>query len=151
MAFFEWSAKLIDGTTIKEFDKKGKEHLFKEVIDVLNNVEVLTLSWDEKYASVNFKNGHFNINGENISFKDLSDRKEKYRPIYFKRVRQAISTGISNPNENIKYHIGYQITINSKNYQRILKVDNITKQMEFVEKNIMELPLWINFEVKYNE
>jgi len=141
MAFFEWSAKLSNSTIIKEHDKEGKEHLFKEVLDVLNDVEILTLSWDKKYASVNFKNGHFNINGEDISFKDISDRKERYRPIYFKRVRQVISTGTSNPNENIKYHIGYQITINDKNYQRILKVNNITKQMEFVEKNIMETTL----------
>ena len=141
MAFFEWSAKLSNSTIIKEHDKEGNEHLFKEVLDVINELEVLTLSWDKKYASVNFKNGHFNINGEDISFKDISDRKERYRPIYFKRVRQVISTGTSNPNENIKYHIGYQITINDKNYQRILKVNNITKQMEFVEKNIMETTL----------
>jgi len=138
MAFFEWSAKLSNSTIIKEHDKEGKEHLFKEVLDVINELEVLTLSWDKKYASVNFKNGHFNINGDDIAFKDLSDKKEKYRPIYFKRVRQAISTGINNPNENIKYHIGYQITINGKNYQRIVKIDNITKQIEFIEKNIME-------------
>jgi len=141
MAFFEWSAKLLDGTIINEFDEERKEHLFREVLDALDDVEELILTWNDKFASVNFKNGHFNINGEDISFKDLSDRNEKYRPIYFKRVRQAISTGNSNPNENIKYHIGYQITIGDKNYQRILQIDNITKQMEFLEKNIMEQTL----------
>jgi len=141
MAFFEWSVKLSNSTIINEFDKEGKEHLFKEVLDVLDDVEVLTLSWDKKYAEVNFKNGHFNINGEDISFKDISDREEKYRPIYFKRVKQSLTTVGMKPSENIKYHIGYQITIDGKNYQRILKIDNITKQMEFVEKNIVEKPL----------
>ena len=141
MAFFNWSAKLTDGTIVNEFDKEGKEHLFREVLDVIDELKTLTLKWDKKSASVDFTNGHFNINGDDISFKDLSDREETYRPIYFKRVRQSIGTGNIDPNENIKYHIGYQITIGGKNYQRILRVDNISKQIEFVEKNIMELPL----------
>jgi len=134
---FKWSAKLIDGTVIDEIDKEDKEHLFKEVIDRIDDLRELKLFWDNRFATVNLETGHFNVNGEDFGFEGLSDRTEQYRPIYFKRVKRTISNipGLEDT-PNIKYHIGYQITIDGKNYQRVLQIDNLTKNMEFLEKNI---------------
>ena len=140
---FDWSAELTDGTIIKEIDCEGKEHLFKEVLDNIDKLKTLTLSWEDKFATVDLTNGHFNINGEDVAFGGLSDRTGvKYRVIYFKRVRQTMSTDLRHKGvKNIKYHLGYQITIDGKNYQRILQIDNLTKEMCFVEKNIIKEPL----------
>ena len=134
---FIWEAELLDGTIIKEIDSAGKEHLFQEVIDILDKVKILTLSWNDKFASVNLINGHFDINGTDLGFKGISDLENvKYKLIYFKRVKQILSTSGTDKIDNIKYHLGFQVNIDGKNYQRILLIDNDSRNTEFIEKNI---------------
>jgi hypothetical protein len=139
---FNWSVELLNGSIINEFDDNGNEHLFKEVLAVINEVKLMTLSWGNKYVKVNLLNGVFNINGNEFSFKGLCHLEGVvYKLIYFKRVTQILSTGGTEKNPNIKYHIGYQVNINGKNYQRIIRIDNISKSMEFLEKNVRAEPL----------
>ena len=134
---FMWQVQLNDDSIISEFDEQGNEHLFKEVLDRLSDVKILSLYWESKVASVDLTDGSFLINGEKISFNGISNRTEPYRLIYFKRVQKTFNI----PEPNIKYYLGYQITIDGVNYQRLLQIDNISKQIEFVEKNVGALPL----------
>ena len=134
---FMWQVQLNDDSIISEFDEQGNEHLFKEVLDRLSDVKILSLYWESKVASVDLTDGSFLINGEKVSFNGISNRTEPYRLIYFKRVQKTFNI----PEPNIKYYLGYQITIDGVNYQRLLQIDNISKQIEFVEKNVGALPL----------
>jgi len=64
--------------------------------------------------------GHFNINGTIVRFEDIPEGLD-YRPIYFRRVRQAyLNGGIE---VTTKYAVGIQATVDGKNIQRILLVD----------------------------
>lgn len=65
MADFEWQANLKNGIKLKQFDKDGKEHLFKEIN--LSELESLVVTKDEFKYKINLIKGTIVANGFKIA------------------------------------------------------------------------------------
>lgn len=120
MPELNWTAILEDGTTIPQFYEDGKEVSFKTVQENESKLIVFSLSNEKEFYSVNIEKGFFSINGQKLYF----GIEGKYRLIYFKRRRSNFSIGAiaSITEEEPEYWIGWQTTIEGKNYKRMLKI-----------------------------
>jgi len=90
------------------------------------------------FIAIDMKTGLFNVNGTNWNFMPhgIDPSSVKFRPIWFHSVRKDYSaTDMSHLESKITtYKIGWQFTINEKNYQRILFFDVETGEFSLKEK-----------------
>lgn len=91
-----WKAEYQDGFSLLQYDTEGREHLFKEI----DQDRLKVFSWVPRY-------GHGPI---------YSIKLQSYqRLIAFRRVAYTPSTG----ERKTIYALGWQATINGKNYKSI--------------------------------
>jgi hypothetical protein len=101
---FYWKVNFADGTIISEYTKEGKEILYKEVLDKINNGgAVSSVEWYPTYEGLPV-------------FKQIIS--EGQRPVVFRRNK------IKGTGERVTiYAIGWQSTINGKNQKSITYID----------------------------
>ena len=118
---YVWKAIYEDNTELNQF-KDGKEVLFKEI----DQEKLIAFRLDNeqgKHMIVDLKIGMFVVNGSIFAIPNLSNLKEKYRLIYFRRVVQSLGIGgVKALPTTTEPHIGFQITINDKNYKAMVSI-----------------------------
>jgi len=110
---YEWIVFYNNGEKLSQF-VENKENLFKDIDQ--DRLEKFQITDGEQYLTVNLVDGTFNLNNTIIEIPEISNRQEKYRLIYFRRVSVSIGTEGSS-NRTVESFIGFQITINNKNYK----------------------------------
>jgi len=110
---YEWIVFYNNGEKLSQFVEK-EENLFKDIDQ--DRLEKFQITDGEQYLTVNLVDGTFNLNNTIIEIPEISNRQEKYRLIYFRRVSVSIGTEGSS-NRTVESFIGFQITINNKNYK----------------------------------
>jgi len=109
----KWIAHYDDGTKLHQF-KDDKENLFGDIDQ--EKLETFTIGSPYKQITVNLVDGTFDINGNKLEIDGYSNKEKKYRLIYFRRVSMSLGTN-GDSNKSVKSFIGYQITIDDKNYK----------------------------------
>lgn len=113
-----WVARYKDNTALNQF-KNGQERLFKEIQeDKLTSFVI----YDERneLLNVNLLNGDISFRGIVLEFPDFSG--SEFRLIYFRRVKQTFGNG-KEPTTTTNPYLGWQTTIDGKNYQRKLTLE----------------------------
>ena len=104
---------------------EGK-NAFYDVLQRISEVQTLSLTDGEIIASVDLTSGLFSLNGFTFQAGDPSIPNLKnatgFRLIYFKRHRHHFSQDGTEQGHEIEYHIGWQTTIDGKNYQQTIAV-----------------------------
>ena len=121
----KWKAHFNNAHTLEQYDIKGKEHLFQEVLDRQDDLEIFELVGDGKVYQVDLRTGKFFIKG--VEFFPITEkefqkplRDVKYRLIYYKRKKATITlTDVKNP-EVLHYLLGWQALVDGRNFQRIM-------------------------------
>lgn len=116
---------------ICQYNEKGKEILFKEVLDNQENLEWFALlnQRTKNIYYVDLKKGSISIGKQGKSFlKPRADmlRKDKYeyRLIYFREVQLDFNSIMQQVGDKkVIYFLGFQyIDENKKNHKRIMKI-----------------------------
>ena len=130
----QWRADYGNDTLWQYSQDYKKENMFKDID--LNRLVKFELINENVVYSVNLTNGVFFINGIELVLDIPPNTQPPFRLIYFRRVRQSFSTTSQIPkNTTVVHHIGWQITINDKNHQRILAVpEHSPKQITLIYK-----------------
>lgn len=114
---FEFVCIYVDGQVVYQHADTPNEVQFGDIDQ--SKLKTLMLRGKGKTFGVSMS-GLFNINGVDLRFEDCPEGLE-YRPIYFRRIRQNFMPDMI---ETItKYAVGIQATIEGKNIQKILLVD----------------------------
>ena len=126
-----WTAKYIDNETLSQFKENGEENLFKNIQqDKLKKFEIFI---NEINYIVNIADGTFTIDGRDLFFAGFSE-KESYQLIYFRRVRRDLNESMQTLSTQVTHHIGWKCTLNGKEHQRVLRVNDVTKAVSFEVK-----------------
>lgn len=95
---------------------------FYDVLQRIDDVELFTLTNGQHTYQVDLRTGLFEVNGVPFSLHpDEVPESAKLRLIYFHR-HQHLSVGGTLGGHTTQYYIGWQTTINGKNYQRTICV-----------------------------
>jgi hypothetical protein len=118
-----------DGTILQQTQEdvsstEPTRSAFFDVIQRLNDVQLFGVYNDVHTAVVDLRDGHFEIDGVvfTISGDELPEGDHELRLIYFRRHRHTLAMG-EIPDElkhETEYHIGWQTTVEGKNYQRTI-------------------------------
>lgn len=146
---FEWVAVSTTGKEIQQFQSDGIENLFQTVLELSENRELSYLYLIPKRAeyrkhvmfAVNYLTGEHLIRGVALNLVHKEIREESnlhFRPIHVRRMRHDLGVG-GEPIEGTKrvhlYLLGWQVTVNGKNYQKIIAVDPMTASIvDIMEK-----------------
>ena len=117
---YVWKAIYENGEELNQF-KDGKEVLFKEI----DQEKLIAFRLDNeqgRHIIVDLKIGMFVVNGSIFAIPNLSNLKEDYRLIYFRRVTKDIGTAGNIKGTTTEPYIGFQITINDKNYKAMVSI-----------------------------
>jgi hypothetical protein len=145
---FEWVAVSVDGKEIQQFPKDQNENSFQTVYELSNNKNLSYLYLIPKRPeyrkhvtfAVNYLTGEHLIQGVALNLVHKEIREEPnlhFRPIHVRRMRQEIGEGmvLINTRRVHQYLLGWQVTVNGKNYQKIIAVDPITASIvDIMEK-----------------
>jgi len=127
-----WRAEFNDNTFLDEFDSKGNEILFGNVLKRLNDLKVLSIILGNKIFSVRMRDGLFSIssNKESNQFFVLDNETynentlENMRPIYF--VRETVNFTLQctqvGPTRTNFVALGFQANYKGKNIKRYLAI-----------------------------
>jgi len=116
-----WRAIYESGEELTQY-KDGKEVLFKE-IDQERLIAFRLDNEQGRHIIVDLKIGMFVVNGSIFAIPNLSNRPEKYRLIYFRRVVQSIGVnGAKALPTTTEPYIGFQITINEENHKAMVSI-----------------------------
>ena len=124
---FTWSALYDKEEVLLQVDKEGTEHLFKEIDQ--DRLIRFGICNGNRHIVADLSNGRFYIDSIPITIPGLSDKDEKYRLIYFRRVRKSIGTRSGMDDTRTESFIGFQTTIDGVNKQAMVSVidaDNIS-------------------------
>lgn len=123
----KWRAYFNGGRVLEQFDSKGKEKLFREVLDRQEDLEKVELVGNGEIYQVNLITGEFFIKG--IKFLPITEtelgiyhRNVKYRIIYYKRKQTTITQTTTREPTLVCYLLGWQATINGKSIKRIMHI-----------------------------
>lgn len=145
---FEWVAVSTTGKEIQQFPANGNENSFKTVYELSENRELLYLYLVPKRPeyrkhvmfAVNYLTGEHLIRGValNLVHKEIREEPDlHFRPIHVRRMRQDLGEGMVaiNTRRVHQYLLGWQVTVNGKNYQKIIAVDPMTASIvDIMEK-----------------
>lgn len=135
-----WKARFKNQHMLNQFDSQGREILFKEVLERQNDLEIFELVEDGKVYQINLNTGMFTINGIEIFLiteQELGTplRDAHYRIIYYKRMQTNFTVQKLEKPKVFCYLLGWQTTVNGKNFQRILQIFPDGKLFLKVDKN----------------
>lgn len=146
---YEWVAKYLDGTELRQFDEVADvEHTFVD-IDQSKLVELSVVKKDgSKTLSVNIRTGIFSLNGQ--PFTEIEDNGlarfigrelpegTSVRPIYFRRVLRMLNS----PTKgliNIFHFVGWQGTVEGRYEKHEIGVSNNTDEIVLPPKETFRL------------
>lgn len=125
--FHPWTALFIDNTKLSMFET-GTEIPFSEVLkkEALLSKFLIHLT-PERAVGVDLLNGWFTF-GDNSWFPApehvTAKLGETYRIVYYRRMQTAFDIGSTmKPPRAIKYLLGWQLTKDAENHQRILEIE----------------------------
>lgn len=99
---------------------------FYDALQRADEIAVFGIVNDEHTYAVDLRDGHFEIDGIPFvvhSGDELPTTDCTYRIVYFRRVRQSVTMGYTEmASVDTEYHIGWQTTIDGKNYQKTIAV-----------------------------
>lgn len=98
---------------------------FYDVQQRLDEVIVFGVCSADHTFVVDLRDGHFEIDGVPFDVHgddDLPEGDHKYRLVYFRRNWQTVNVGTGEQFHEMHYFVGWQTTINGKNYQRTISV-----------------------------
>jgi len=128
---------------IEQYPTNGKEETnFKAVLDEekKDNLQIFLITpyihgVEREYIAVDLTNGMFIINDIYVNLvPEYANKDYKYRLIFYKRCAVTMDFGGNQSDKSVIYIIGWQITLNGENIQRILFFDPETKITELREK-----------------
>ena len=121
-----WEVVFKNGEVLQQFDENGEDRTFAPVSKRSNEVKILTLILKtedgvEKRFFVNVVTGMFFLDGFTLfSYTDISSA-ERTAPIFWKR-KQVHMFGDSEVVETVGFILGWQATVNGKNFQQRIMV-----------------------------
>jgi len=135
-----WKARFKGQHILNQFDVNGKEKLFREVLDRQEDLEIFELVEDGKIYSVNFQTGAFFVKGIEIfpiteTELGIPLRDAHYRIIYYKRMQANFTVQKLEEPKLFCYLLGWQTTVNGRNFQRVLQIFPDGKLFLKVDKN----------------
>lgn len=122
-----FDCRFSDGSILKQTQEDSSRSIagknaFYDVITRLSEVERFSLIGNGKTYTVDLTDGHFECNEVPFVIStDLPEGPHDYRLIYFHRHRHMTSSGAPN-SESVSFHLGWQTTINGKNFQQIIAI-----------------------------
>jgi hypothetical protein len=123
-----WVAKFNSRPNLKQFDENGKEHVFKEVLALYNDLKSFSLFHTKKnlIITLDIKTGLIYINNKQIPEPELLFRESrKLRLIYFRRNKITLNDKLSELNRTVTYFLGYQYNdIQGNNHKKLIQIDN---------------------------
>ena len=120
-----WIAHYLDKESLRQIDSEGNEHQFRDITqEKLEKFEIIT---GNKAFSVNLVSGEVNLCGLKLSFTE--SRQAQHRLIYFRRVRQTMSTAGEQTTET-ESHFGFQTNLDGRNHKRIFVLTHDGKLMQ---------------------
>ena len=146
---FYWTAQLKDQTFVPEENTDGSVNPFTLVLDAekQNTLEMLHLTNENHNYAVDLKDGSFYIDDIRIDLipewrisngkPPLLPKDPNFRVIFYRRKRQDVGPYSSGEEYIYAYLLGWQITLNEINYQRIIFIYPINDgkvKIEFREK-----------------
>jgi len=117
---YVWRAIYENGEELNQY-KDSKEVLFKD-IDQERLIAFRLDNEQGRHIIVDLKIGMFVVNGSIFAIPTLSNLKEPYRLIYFRRVTKSIGTSGSIKSTTTEPHIGFQTTIDGKNHKVMVSI-----------------------------
>jgi hypothetical protein len=124
-----FTALFTDGSTMSQTQEdrsatvEGK-NAFHDVLQRITDVEVFALHSATVIVRVDLRTGLFTLNGCTFQASDPSIPNLKdaphFRLVYFKRHRRHFQQGAGEVGHEIEYHLGWQTTIDGKNYRQTL-------------------------------
>ena len=121
---------LADGTIIRQTPEDVSAHTpgknaFYDVLQRIDEVVLFGLIAEENAYAVDLRTGWFQANCADFCIpNDLPEGDHKFRLIYFRRNFHTVMMGGELPEELkhiVEYHIGWQTTVDGKNYQQTIK------------------------------
>jgi hypothetical protein len=113
----EWIAEYKDGSRLHQFEGHT-EHLFKEINQDKLRLFGINDPMADTNLNVDLATGKIYTSTGCIDFPEAKFRNAVFRLVYFKRVRHTLGEGPSQE----KVFIGWQASINGKNYKRIVSI-----------------------------
>lgn len=98
---------------------------FYDVFQRKDEVVVFALRNMDTELKVDLGTGLFELNGMPFRASNPSEQlppETKYRLVFFRRHQHIRNLGNSEESHNIEYHIGWQATVNGKNYQQTIAI-----------------------------
>lgn len=122
-----WRVLFVDGSTLNQFDDKGREILFRRVLDRIKDLKSLSIRLGERLYVVSLLDGMFNIGGKCVYILDTNiyppKKLENIRPIYFERWQQDFgANGQPLKHQRLFTAIGFQALFEGRNVKRYLEV-----------------------------
>jgi len=124
---FYWKSRFIDNSEISQFNKEGKETLFKEVKDKFNSLTYFYLIHKSLPIcfTVDLINGLIFYNNHQKIDLNLIEKKENIRLIYFRRHTVELTESLEQNSHTITYHLGIQWNDKLGNNKKIiLQIDS---------------------------
>ena len=99
------------------------KNAFYDVLQRINDVVAFGVFNDDHAYVVDLRDGHFDIDGVPFKaepFDFPTGHDQPYRLIYFKRHTHSVTLGQDGEDHTIGYYLGWQITVDGKNYQQTI-------------------------------
>ena len=124
-----WTAIYEDGSRLTQFEENGDEHLFSEIDQ--DKLSLFEIRLKDHIFGVSLQEGAFRIDEVYFNFEGFK-KEDKFKFIYFRRVRQTLGVGTN----TTQHCIGWQLEGNEDkpNQKRILKVMEENLKITFETK-----------------
>jgi hypothetical protein len=128
-----FTATFQDGSVVKQTQEdrsasaEGK-NAFYDVLQRIGEIESFSIEGENIKASVDLNTGRFTLNNIMFQATDPSvisklEDVTHFRLVYFKRHRHNFGNDNQELSHDIEHHIGWQTTIDGKNYQQTISLD----------------------------
>ena len=129
---FLFKAELSDGSIFEQNpeDKSAidpeKRSAFFDLLELTKTLDIVRFSIYDGVDTylVDLTDGHFEVNGMKFIARSeqLPEDFPKFRIVFFRQHQHTFNVGYDELSHNVTYFIGWQTTINGKNYQQTIGV-----------------------------
>jgi len=127
-----WTAIYTDDTKLSQFaENNGQERLFKDI--ELDKLSLFEVQLNGHIFGVSMSEGAFRIDDVYFNFEGFKEGKDKFKLIYFRRVRQTLSMFGGGSNSQVQHCLGWQVE-GQVNRKRIMKVQEENLKVTFETK-----------------